>query len=482
MSVFMDAISSSPASSAVLPDLQGRLRERYRYMDGWFLVVRLILGLGLIGYLTMDMLAAGDTVPVSVMLVSSYMLANLGVWLMMGWSFRHARWVFAGLDMATFLILRHLFQFEALVDPNATMVGLMTVMLIAYALYSDPRLSGTLAVAVLLATIGTLIADSIRQSPPSASLVASMLAYRSHPLRALILFAYLGTVGLVTHQLAQRLYRQVVAFSRELWEARNAPHVDGASSDESQSLQAAHYDLAQTLAPLRTALDNLRETSDLAADPSMVGIALASADRLRLLTRTVAGLSTVVRLSGANPPERHNVSLALLMDTLVPPDAEERFIIRGAKPLVVCLVVPPALFALRHLLEWGLRSTPDQHPITLRCRADGGEGNVVTLTLHAPTFELEPATVDVIDTLVHQVDEVSLFPTTSQLDALLIRRALAAAGGSLDILPTDTQETLVQCVLPGRSPDAPVLDPDAFFQRLSEIPHLDVEAIQKRNE
>lgn len=481
MSVLNDAMFSVLPSSAVLPDLEERLRTRHQYMDGWFLVVRLILGLGLIGYLTMDMLAARGTIPVSVMLVSSYMLANLGVWLMMGWSFRYARWVFAGLDMATFLILRHLFQFEALVDPNATMVGLMTIMLIAYALYSDPRLSGALAVTVLLATIGTLIADSIRQSPPSTSLVSSMLAYRSHPLRAFILFAYLGTVGLVTHRLAQRLYRQVVAFSRELWEARNAPHHNGTSSDESQSLQAARHDLAQTLAPLRTALDNLQETPDGTSVPSMVGIALASADRLHLLTRTVAGLSTVVSMGAAQPPKRHNVSLSLLLETLVPADAEERFIIRGAKPLVVCLVVPPALFALRHLLEWGLRSTPDQHPITLRCRADGGDGNVVTLTLHAPTFRLEPATVDVIDTLVHHVDETSLFPTTTQLDALLIRRALAAAGGTLDILPSTTQETLVQCGLPGRSPDAPALNPDAFFQLLGDIPHLDAADNRRRS-
>jgi hypothetical protein len=463
-----------PAPPAVLADVQDRLQARHQYLDNWFLAVRLTLGLGLIGYLTMDMLAAGAAVPVSVMLVVSYLLANLGVWLMMDWSFQYARWVFAGLDLTTFLLLRHLFHFEALVDPNATMVGLMTLMLIAYALYSDPRLSGALAVLALLATISTFVADALRLSPPSTSLVSSMLAYRSHPLRALILFAYLGTVGLVTHRLSQRLYSQVVAFSRDLWKAQHTQEAGDAAPLEAESLRAAHHDLAQTLEPLRTALDNLRENHDLARDPSMVGIAMASANRLHHLTTTVAGLSTVIGLHHATP-ERHNVPLGLLLDALVPDEAAERYIVRGARPLTVCLVVPPALYALRHLLEWGLRSTPDQHPITLRCRADANDGKAsfITLTLHAPAFQLEPATLDAIDLLVEQVDETSLFPTTTHLDELLIRRALAAAGGSLDVVPTDEQETLLRCALPGRCPTAPHLDADAFSEMLSDLPHLD---------
>lgn len=463
-----------PSHPAVLSDVQDRLQARHQYLDNWFLAVRMTLGLGLIGYLTMDMLAASGSVPISVMLVTSYLLANVGVWLMMGWSFRHARWVFAGLDLTTFLLLRHVFQFEALVDPNATMVGFLTLMLIAYALYSDPRLSGVLTVLALLATIATLIADALRLSPPSSSFLSSMLVYRSHPLRALILFAYLGTVGLVTHRLSQRLYRQVVAFSRELWNAQHAPGAGPASPREAEALQTVHHDLEHTLAPLRTALDNLRDGDAVASDPSMVGIARASSDRLHHLATTVAGLSTVVRLH-ETPPEPQNVSLSLLLEALVPADASERFIVRGARPLTVCLVVPPALYALRHLLEWGLRSTPDQHPITLRCRADaaGADASFVTLTLHAPAFQLEATTLDAIDLLVEQVDETSLFPTTAHLDELLIRRALTAAGGSLDVVPTDEQETLLRCVLPGRSPSASTLDADAFAVLLDELPHLD---------
>lgn len=202
--------SHTTTSPLITPEVKANLdlflRQRRAYLDSWFLLMRLALGLGLIAYLILDTVGPGFSIPVSALLVTSYLLANIGVRFACSSSFQHTRWVYAGLDLVASLLLRHLFQFEALVDANATMVGFFTLLLVAHTLYSDPRLGGALALATLVSTVLTLWIDAIRLSPPEASLLSVMLAYRGHPLWALLLFSYLGSICLITHRLAHHLY------------------------------------------------------------------------------------------------------------------------------------------------------------------------------------------------------------------------------------------------------------------------------------
>jgi hypothetical protein len=106
-------------------------------------MVRMTLGLLLVGYLTIDAVHPAGVGPSKMLLVLGYLLANLAVWFLGGPGFAYARWVYAALDFVFLLCPRHLFQFEALVDPNATMVGLFTLLLIAYTVYSDPGWAST---------------------------------------------------------------------------------------------------------------------------------------------------------------------------------------------------------------------------------------------------------------------------------------------------------------------------------------------------
>ena len=145
-----------PLPSEVNKDLGLFLLERRAYTDSWFFLLRVAIAIGIIGYLAIDAVKNGRGQVEAVLWVTGYVFGNIAVHVLSNNGFQYARWGYAGLDFLVIMLLRHHFQSDALLDPNATMIGLLSLLLIAYVHYSDVRLTSVMVVVVLLVTVLTL--------------------------------------------------------------------------------------------------------------------------------------------------------------------------------------------------------------------------------------------------------------------------------------------------------------------------------------
>ncbi|MFQ5568270.1 MAG: sensor histidine kinase [Rhodothermales bacterium] len=455
-----------PLPSEVEANFDLFLGQRRAYLDSWFLLVRIALGLGLISYLILDAVGTGFGLPVSVLLVTSYLLANIGVRIACSSGFQHTRWVYAGLDLVAFLLLRHLFQFEVMVDANATMVGCFTLLLVAYTLYSDPRLSGFMALATLAGTVLTLWIDAIRQSPPEASLLSVMLAYRTHPLRALLLFSYLGSICLVTHRLAHRLYTQLLRYNVEHQKRTRAAVASAAERARRERLEKLNqlkrdfitvlsHELRTPMTPLLTSLGVLKEEFS----REILEIAVDSAAQLQRLMDDYIQLAELLTLEDESL-QRLNMPLADIMTVLRTRTSHRDFVMDGLGDLVVC--TEPRLLGgtLLALMRRAELLTPADHPIVIRGAA---ENDTVTLAFHDPANHLEPQVIESLDDPFALSDERAFFSPSTGLELTLARHALRRIGGTLHIESTPEDGTTIRCTLPGSHAEAPWLD-DAQFR------------------
>lgn len=458
---------------SIPPDIDSEvkafLKQRREYMDQWFFLVRVSLTLGIIGYLTVDTFAAGGTTTVAVLLLISYLLANVGVKLMYGGTFEHARWGYAGLDVLFLLILRHAFQFEALVDPNATMVGLLTLVLIAYALYCDPKLSIALGLASLAATILTLCIEAIELSPPDSVLLTNSLAYRLHPLRALLLFSYLGGACLITHRLAARLFDHLLSFSIEQ-EKRAQVAITNALERERRE-QAEDLDhlkrdfisiLSQELrAPVIPLIASLRSLQDIEHDTatkSALQEALGAAERIEQLVQDYTQLTDLLTLEDERL-QHANIRLSDLLDILREWSPSHQFILRDLHDLVICTdprLAGGALLALLHSVNQDSRP---KKSITLTGHRKNGS---VVMRVYDPDHDTATSDKDI---LLDTVQPAALL--SSGLELVMARHSMRRMGGSLHIDHEPHSGTTFSCTFPGKQAGADWLTEEQLRDQLA---------------
>ena len=215
--LFLGQEAIGPIPPEAWADLRTFLARRRAYTDSWFFLLRVLLGLGIFGYLAFGAFVEQNGMTLGLVVAGSYVLCNIVILFMSNHGFPYARWGYMILDFVAALVLRYLFEFDALLDPHATMIGMFSLLLIAYVQYNDIRLGSVLALVTILFTVLTFWITLLSLLPVDMHLFSN-LPYQSQyprPLQALTLLASLAVVCIMTHRLVHRLYKQLLRYSVE---------------------------------------------------------------------------------------------------------------------------------------------------------------------------------------------------------------------------------------------------------------------------
>lgn len=440
----------------VRTDVHAFLRERRSQMDRWFIMVRATVGLGVVGYLSIDAVGASGAMPGAMTAVLAYLFANAGAWFVGGPAFPYARWIFAALDIAFLIVLRHVFLFEALVDVNATMVGFFTLLLIAYTVYSDPALSRAIAIGTTTATLITLSLGVLHD----ASLHVSVMAYREYPLRVVLLMAYLGSFCLVAYVLAYRLRQQVVDYSVELHRRLHASVTTAVERTRREKVEELNrlkrsfiavlsHELRTPIAPLRSSLEIVR--SEMASNDQhveMVDIALESASRLQRLVQDYTQLAELLSAESGSVM-RWNIRLEPLIREVCARSKLYQFHLEGLEGVVVAAAPRLLAGALLALLRRAILVSSDDALITIRGQS---RGDHVTVSIHDPESHLGVEDCTSLDDPFLQSAERTFFSRNTGIELVLAQHSVRRLGGSLSVESDKGAGTTVSCTLPGRLP------------------------------
>ncbi len=439
------------------------LSVRHAETDRWFFSARMLLGVLIAGYLTVDVVHANGIGPATMLVVLGYLLANLAVWFAGGPRFEHARWIYAALDFSFVLCTRHLFQFEALVDPNATLVGLFTLLLIAYTVYSDPVLSRVLAFATLAATGLTVGIDVVR----GAALPVGM--YRSYPLRTVLLVSYLGSFCLVTSLLAQRLRGQAAGTSDALPatppESPRCEKLEELDRLKHNFIAVLSHELRTPIAPLRSSLELVRhEAMQEPERTELLGIALASAGKLQRIVEDYTRLAELLT-TDRHERRRWNIRMSAFVETLCAEVKQHCVSVEGLGDLVVSAdprLLGGALLALMRRAT--LMNTPGAS-IAVHGYA---ENEAVILSVHDPESYVE-------QDILHSLGDPFLYSNErthaslgTGIELVLAQHSIERLGGRLHIESWPGRGTTVYCHLPGRQHGVQWLDDAQIRRELQE--------------
>jgi signal transduction histidine kinase len=440
------------------------LRQRRRLMGRYFLAVRLLIGLGVAGYLAIDAMMSPEVLEAPLAVVS-YLLANVGIWLVCQTreDCRHTRWLFVGLDLTYVLLIRNFFAFEVLAGPNVTMAGILALALVAYTFYSDPRLTASLVFVSMLAVGASLWAEAAQATG----------GFSQHYLRATLLMGYLAAFGLVSLGLALFTRQQTLNFLREQQERIEASmeaavergrseHLSELNHLKEEFITVLSHELRTPISPLRSSLELLEE--DLKGQPDALDtldLAREATHQLQHLALDYAQLAEVLtRRDDHNASQPLNVRLASLVDVLVKNrDAAKRTRRKGLDELAV--IADPYLLggALTALLRRADLLTPDDQRFTVRGHADDSEERVV-LEVNDPGNEIDDAINDQLDDPFSFSEERAYYTPNSGLELILAHHAIEQLGGALRVESAPGEGTTVVCSLPAARPDAEWLDDD----------------------
>jgi len=121
-----------------------------------FLYLRSIPCLILLGYFLTEILLTGREGD-KVLLLIGFFIANIAAFAVGYGGSRLTRKLFGLIDVAAILVLRHVYLFEILIDPNATFVSLLAVVMIGYVYFGDASVSLTIGVFSFLSTVATVL-------------------------------------------------------------------------------------------------------------------------------------------------------------------------------------------------------------------------------------------------------------------------------------------------------------------------------------
>lgn len=471
-----EAMESIPQE--VHADLRKFLLERRAYTNSWFLLLRVSIALGIIGCLAADAVMNGRGSVDAVLWVTGYVFANIGVHILSNFGIRIARWGYAIIDFLCILLLRHLFLFDAILDPNATMIGLFSLLLISYVHYSDVRLTSVMVVAVLMVTVLTLWMNILYEIPFESPLLTSLASYYAQPLPALLLLSFMGAVSITTHRLVHRLYAQLLRFSIEQnkrTKAAVSTAVERARAERLEELNKVKQDfitiisheLRNPITPLLSSLDILEfELSGESSPREMLSIARESAARIQRIVTDYTKLAELITLDDESLL-RWNVRVDDLVKVLQEQTSMKPRFVGNLDDLVVC--TDPRLFggALLALLRRAEMLTPNEETITIRGYLDENE---VVMSIHDPTSYLEEQTIAALDDPFVLTDEraFSTQPNTG-LELILARHSMRRVGGFLQIDSVQDIGTTVHCTVPGQQPGTRWLSDSQLRQELSAI-------------
>ena len=461
--------------SEVKNDLRKFLIERRAYTDSWFFLIRVSIALGLMGCLAADAIVSGQGEVLLVLGTTGYILANIAVHLISSTSFQYARWGYAAIDFIVIMLLRHLFEFDALLDPNATMIGLFSLQLIAYVHYSDVRMTSAMVVGVLIVTVVTLWINILSLD---TILLASVDSYFAQPLPALLLLSFMGAVSVTTHRLVHRLYAQLIRFSIEQHKRTKAAVNTAVERSRRERLEELNklkqdfitvisHELRNPITPLLSSLDILdAELSEDGNPNEMLSIARESAGRIQRVVTDYTRLAELITLDDESLL-RWNVRLNDLLTVLKEQTEKQTRILGSIDDLVVC--TDPRLFggALLALMRRAELHTPQDDTITLRGYRDNGE---VVMSIHDPVSFLEEQTIASLDDPFGLTDEraFSTQPNTG-LELILARHSMRRLGGVLQIDSSPNFGTTVHCTVPGKQPGARWLTDAQLRQELGAL-------------
>ncbi|MFQ5571693.1 MAG: sensor histidine kinase [Rhodothermales bacterium] len=467
--------SLSPEAHA---DLRAFLIRRRAYTDSWFFLLRVLLGLGVFGHLLVGMISRQEGISLDITLAGLYVLINLAIHIKSNHGFQYARWGYMILDFLSVLALRYEFKFDALLDPHATMIGLFSLLLIAYVQYSDVRLGSVLALVTILFTVLTLWIDLRDMLPIELPFFANLPTQYPHPLQALLLLSALAAVCVVTHRLVHRLYSQLLRYSIEQEQRSKAAVASALERSRRERLEELNqlkhnfitvisHELRNPITPLLTSLDILRDELGSAVESyEMLGIARESASRIQRIITDYTKLAELVTMDDENLL-RWNLRLTDLMDVLKEQTDKEPRMIGAFQNLVVC--TDPRLLggALLALLRRAELHTPDSETITF---CGYGNQDEVVMSIHDPASYLEEQTIAALDDpfVLSSERAFSQQPTTG-LELILASHSMRRIGGTLEISSQPNVGTTVHCMVPGPRPNALWLDDTQLRHKLGTI-------------
>lgn len=456
-------------------DLGKFLIERRAHTNSWFFLIRVSIALALIGCFAAAAVIHGQGQVQAALWVAGYVFANIAVHVFSNNGFQYARWGYAGLDFLVILLLRHHFQFDALLDPNATMIGFFSLLLTAYVHYSDVRLTSVMVVAVLVVTVLTLWLDILFVESP---LLASVAAYYAQPLPAMLLLSFLAAVSVTTHRLVHRLYAQLLRFSLEQHKRTKAAVLSAVERSRRERLEELNklkkdfitvisHELRNPITPLLSSLDILdHELAEAAKPNEMLSIARESAARIQRIVTDYTKLAELITLDDESLL-RWNVRLNDLLRVLQEQTDRHPRVMGNIENLVVC--TDPRLFggALLALMRRAEIHAASGDIITLRGYDDDGE---VVMSIHDPSSFLEEQIIASLDD-PFVLSEERAFSTQSNtgLELILARHSLRRLGGSLQIDSSPGFGTTIHCTVPGQQPGTRWLSDAQLRQELGLV-------------
>ncbi len=472
--------SIGPIPPEARADLRTFLAQRWTYTDSWFFLLRVLLGLGIFGYLAFGAFVEQNGVTLGLVVAGIYVLCNIVIHLMSNHGFPYARWGYMILDFLAALVLRYLFEFDALLDPHATMIGIFSLLLIAYVQYNDIHLGSVLALVTILFTVLTFWITLLSLLPVDLHLFSN-LPYQSQyprPLQALMLLASLAAVCIMTHRLVHRLYNQLLRYSVEQSKRTKASaataiersrreHLEKLNQVKKDFITVISHELRNPITPLLSSLDILdNELNEGARSNEMLGIARESAARIQRIVIDYTKLAELITLDDESLL-RWNVRLNDLLLVLQEQTDKQPCIMGNIDDLVVC--TDPRLFggALLALMRRAEIHTSVGDTITVRGYNDNGE---VVKSIHDPSSFLEEQTIASLDDPFALSDEraFSTQPNTG-LELILAHYSLQRLGGSLQIESSPNDGTTVHCTVPGQQADTRWLSDAQLRQELRAV-------------
>lgn len=463
------------AAEDVIPDVRAFLEDRRTQTDQWFFLVRMILGVGLAGYLLVDALGKAGISTVEIVLVGTYLLCNVLVWFTASPSFRFKAWFFAGLDFLIILLHRHLFLFEATVDPNATMVAFLSLMVVAYVSYGDAKLISVLAIATIVATGFSIWLELWRLDGLALAVRPADISFRTQPLRVLLLLAYLSAVGLVSRLVARRLELQVTTYGAEIRqraEGAMTAAVERAKRERLEELNRLKRDfisilsheLRTPIAPLRTSLELVqRELNGNHSAQEMIDIAVEASTRLQRLVQDYTRLAELLTLE-TGMLEQWNMRLRDLLVQILPAPYADRFLLDGVEKLTVS--GDPRLLggAIVALIRRAELVTPADLGISIRARRSGSD---VELAVHDPLSYVDQDSTLNLSDLFACSSERTFFSANTGLELILAQHSIHRAGGDIRVESARDRGTVVFITVPAAQPGRPWLGRDELRAELS---------------
>lgn len=437
------------------PELEGGVErfmdERGRDLDRWFLAVRSIFAVGLAGFLSIDFIDVTRPTTAIMPVLAGYVAANVVAWTTVGMRTAHARWLYMAVDVAFVLVVRHLFEFRMVVDPNATMVGLFTLLLLTYTIYGDPRLTTVLAGASMTSTIAfDVLAGS------SAHLEA--VGFTAQPMSGLLQVAYLAAFCILAIALSRRLRRHAVEHGVELMKRLEATMTSAAERSRREKIEELNrlkrdfiavlsHELRTPLTPLRSSLDLLVKSEDEPATrPELLDIAIESTEKLQRLVLDYTQLAELLTEKDADLA-RWNLEMSGFMEVLRGGSNFRRVTMAGLDGLHVA--VDPKLLAAGLLALLRRAQLVSKRSTISVCGFSHSSG--VTLSVHDPESYIDRDLTEILDDPFGLSSERTFVSPNTGMELILARYALQRTGGTLRVTSSEYRGTTAFCTLPGMS-------------------------------